>query len=119
METWWRMAPWIPPSRRCAEGRGHVHEQAGLVERRPDTSWSATCQCSLGRCDQGGGSTRSRLVARDFKGADTGRDYLFAATPPLEAFRMVLSRAATFLPEGGTRSIAFIDAKKTHLNPRC
>ena len=41
------------------------------------------------------GSTRSRLVARDFRGNDRGRDDLFAATPPLEAFRMVISRAAT------------------------
>ena len=28
---------------------------------------------------------RSRLVARDFKGNDKGRDDLFAETPPLEA----------------------------------
>ena len=28
------------------------------------------------------GTTRSRLVARDFKGGDRGRDDLFAATPP-------------------------------------
>ena len=28
---------------------------------------------------------RSRMVARDFKGGDKGRDDLFAETPPLEA----------------------------------
>ena len=32
---------------------------------------------------KGDGSTRSRLVARDFKGADNHRDDLFAATPPI------------------------------------
>ena len=38
---------------------------------------------------------RSRLVARDVKGGDNDRDDLFAATPPLESKRMLLSRAAT------------------------
>ena len=36
---------------------------------------------------KGDGTTRSRLVARDFKGGDQHRDDLFAATPPLEALR--------------------------------
>ena len=35
---------------------------------------------------------RRRLVARDFKGKDRGRDDLFADTPPLEAKRMLLSK---------------------------
>ena len=43
---------------------------------------------------------RCRLVARDFKGKDKDRDDLFAATPPLEAKRMLLSRAATRKPVG-------------------
>ena len=38
---------------------------------------------------------RSRLVARDFKGGDKDRDDLFAGSPPLEAKRLLLSRAAT------------------------
>ena len=38
---------------------------------------------------------RSRLVARDFKGKHNDRDDLFAGTPPLEAQRMLSSRAAT------------------------
>ena len=38
---------------------------------------------------------RSRLVARDLKGADKDRDDLFAGTPPLEARRLSISRAAT------------------------
>ena len=58
---------------------------------------------------------RCRLVARDFKGGDKDRDDLFAETPPLEAKRMLLSRAATRLPIGiekkkEKRKIMFIDA---------
>ena len=62
---------------------------------------------------------RSRLVARDFKGDDKGRDDLFAETPPLEAKRMLLSKAATRREDGKPRKLLFIDAKKAHLNPRC
>ena len=43
---------------------------------------------------------RSRLMARDFKGGDKGRDDLFAETPPLEAKRMLFSRAATRRRDG-------------------
>ena len=62
---------------------------------------------------------RSRLVARDFKGNDKDRDDLFAETPPLEAKRLLFSRAATMLPNGKFRKLLFIDAKKAHLNPKC
>ena len=62
---------------------------------------------------------RSRLVARDFKGADKDRDDLFAETPPLEAKRLLFSRAATMLSDGRFRKLLFIDAKKAHLNPEC
>ena len=62
---------------------------------------------------------RSRLVARDFKGADNDRDDLFAATPPLESKRLLLSRAATRVNGKLVRKLLFIDAKKAHLNPEC
>jgi hypothetical protein len=62
---------------------------------------------------------RSRLVARDFKGGDKDRDDLFAETPPLEAQRLQLSRAATRRKDGKWRKLMFIDARKAHLNPRC
>ena len=55
---------------------------------------------------------RSRLVARDFKGGDKGRDDLFAETPPLEAKRLSLSRAATRRRDGRIRKLLFIDARK-------
>ncbi len=62
---------------------------------------------------------RSRLVARDFKGQDKDRDDLFAETPPLEAKRMLISRAATRRQDGRMRKLMFIDARKAHLNPAC
>ena len=62
---------------------------------------------------------RSRLVARDFKGGDKDRDDLFAETPPLEAKRLLLSRAATKRRDGQWRKLLFIDARKAHLNPKC
>ena len=62
---------------------------------------------------------RSRLVARDFKGEDKDRDDLFAETPPLEAKRMLFSRAATRREDGRWRKLMFIDVRKAHLNPRC
>ena len=64
---------------------------------------------------------RCGLVARDFEGGDKDRDDLFAATPPLEAKRMLLSRAATRKTVGctGLRKLLVIDAKKAYLNPRC
>ena len=62
---------------------------------------------------------RSRLVARDFKGNDRGRDDLFAETPPLEAKRMLFSRAATMRSDRRWRKLMFIDVRKAHLNPVC
>ena len=62
---------------------------------------------------------RSRLVARDFKGKDGGRDDLFAETPPLEANRILFSRAVTRRRDGRYRKLMFVDARKAHLNPRC
>jgi hypothetical protein len=62
---------------------------------------------------------RSRLVARDFKGGDKDRDDLFAATPPLEAKRLLLSRAVIRCKDGGYRKLLFFHVKKAHLNPEC
>ena len=62
---------------------------------------------------------RSRLVARDFKGSDKDRDDLFAGTPPLEAKRLSLSRAATRTRDGRLRKLMFIDVRKAHCNPLC
>ena len=59
---------------------------------------------------------RCRLVARDFKGGDKGRDDLFAETPPSEGKRLLLSRCMTRRKDGRRRKLLFIDASKAHLN---
>jgi len=59
-------------------------------------------------------------VARDFAGGEKGRDDLFAETPPLEAKRLLLSRAATTRKgKKKMRKLMFIVARKAHLNPKC
>eukprot|EP00973_Karenia_brevis_P053064 7377335-Karenia_brevis.AAC.1 len=60
---------------------------------------------------------RSRMVAKNYKGADKGRDDLFAVTPPLEAKRLLMSRAVTRRVDRRRRKLMFIDVKKAHLNP--
>eukprot|EP00973_Karenia_brevis_P087927 12195583-Karenia_brevis.AAC.1 len=53
--------------------------------------WVDTNRAQMkGRC-----AVRSRMVAKSYKGADKGRDDLFAETPPLEAKRLLMSRAVT------------------------
>ena len=62
---------------------------------------------------------RSRLVARDFKGGDKDRDDLFAGSSPLEAKKLLLSRAVTRKGDGRKRKLMCIDARKAHVNPLC
>ena len=64
---------------------------------------------------------RCRLVARDFrKKGEKDREDLFAATPPLETIRILLSKAATRRPNSNKKKkLMFIDAKKAHINPEC
>ena len=63
---------------------------------------------------------RSRLVARDFKvRGEKDNEDLFAATPPLELIRLLLSRTASLRMDRRVRKMLFIDAEKAHLNPRC
>ena len=62
---------------------------------------------------------RSRLVARDFNaGSDRDREDLFAATPPWELKRLLLSHAADRRGKK-VRKIMLIDVKKAHLYPLC
>ena len=63
---------------------------------------------------------RSRMVGKEFN--DSVLDGLFAATPPLEAKRALMSRAVTRRrrnQQKGRRKMMFIDARKAHLNPKC
>ena len=58
---------------------------------------------------------RSRLVAKDF--AAQKDDSFFAATPPLEALRVLLSDLASREGEGGEEvKLMVLDAKKAHLH---
>ena len=65
---------------------------------------------------------RSRLVARDFKvKGDGDRPELFAATPPLEALRMLLRMARMKRARRFQRKkwkLMYIDVKKAHLNAK-
>ena len=61
---------------------------------------------------------RCRLVARDFRGADKDREDLFAATPPWELKKLLMSHAAD-RSNGKTRKMLLIDVKKAHLNSEC
>jgi hypothetical protein len=63
-----------------------------------------------------GGLVRCRLVARDFRTkGDKDREDLFAATPPLELLKALISKAAA----NQKRKILVIDVKKAHLYPLC
>ena len=61
---------------------------------------------------------RCRLVARDFRGADKDREDLFAATPPWELKKLLMSHAVD-RSNGKARKMLLIDVKKAHLNSEC
>ena len=58
---------------------------------------------------------RSRYVGREFKGKDN-RDDLFAATPPLEAIKALVSLAASQCKNKNIKKLAFIDIKKAYFH---
>ena len=61
-------------------------------------------------------NVRSRWVAQEVA-RDRSNEF-FAATPPLEALRMLLSSCATHAPRGERRKLLFIDVRKAHLHAR-
>ena len=69
--------------------------------------------------DDGEEIVRSRLVGRDFKDSRGVSEDLFAATPPLEALKL-LFRMSMVQEEGEEEDkLMFIDVRKAHLIPRC
>jgi hypothetical protein len=59
---------------------------------------------------------RSRLVGREFRGKDV-RDDLFAATPPLEAIKSLISLAASQRgTKGPIKKLMFIDVSKAYFH---
>ena len=55
---------------------------------------------------------RCRLVGKEFR--TTPDDALYASTPPLEALRVILSRAATWDHDGGEREIMINDVSRAY-----
>ena len=71
----------------------------------------------VGRCDDQNPLVRSRYVAMEIAKKTGKCEDFFAATPPLEALRLVLSRVASNRSHGrGGRKLLVIDARKAHLH---
>ena len=64
--------------------------------------------------DDASPNVRARLVGKEFKTNNTMA--MFAATPPLEAKRLLFSRAVTRQEDGRQRKLMFVDVKKEHLS---
>ena len=121
--------------RRKEEKREDKARKKKREEEEEETSRKRTCQSSRSSDGVvlGHGSKRkmeddlgddqvqmeTEEIAEVDKGLDRHRDDFFAATPPLEAVRAVLSMAATKSSNGPVKKVMMIDAKKAHLNPRC
>ena len=60
---------------------------------------------------------RCRLVGKEFK--TTPDDALYASTPPLEALRMILSRAATIDAGGEQREIMVNGVSRAYFYAKC
>ena len=58
-----------------------------------------------------------RLVGKEFR--TTPDDALYASTPPLEALRLVMSRAATITEKGGRREIMVNDVSRAYFYAKC
>eukprot|EP00973_Karenia_brevis_P055286 7686490-Karenia_brevis.AAC.1 len=61
-------------------------------------------------------SVRSRLVAKDFKQGGPIRHDLFAATPPLEAMKLMLSYLAdaSDRKDGGEECMLYVDVNRAY-----
>ena len=63
---------------------------------------------------------KSRLVAMGFASSDKNMEDLYAATPPLCAFRMLVSACATRCGKGGfEKELLVMDIKKAFLLGAC
>jgi hypothetical protein len=62
-------------------------------------------------------NVRARLVARHIREKYGGKevDDLFAAMPPFEAVKLILTKCVQSLGKGRTRKLMFIDVSKAHL----
>ena len=77
----------------------------------------ATRWVDVNKGDAATPDVRSRLVAKDFAGARD--DSFFAATPPLEALRMLLSDMMSGVSSGAEEvKMIVLDAKKAYLHAK-
>ena len=99
MEGWkcWERVSWDEAVRRC--GRKPIR-----------TIW-----VDINKGDEDHPDVRARLVAQDF--AMRKDDSFFAATPPLEALRLLLSDLSSRGKQNGEPiKLMLLDAKKAHLH---
>ena len=70
--------------------------------------------------DKGFGVVRSRLVAKDFKPRSSvgDREDLFAAMPPLEAVKLLVTQGAAESHASNPRKMMFLEISKAHLYGR-
>ena len=105
------------------DGRGGLHgEKKALgrsVEKRRVGPQNSVCEVGgHQQMSEENPEIRCRLVARDFRGFDKDREHLFAASPPWELKRLLMSHAANRF-NGKARKMLLIDVKKAHLNSEC
>ena len=87
-------------------------------------AWKATGRKPIGGrwvcCNKGDRENpdiRARWCAKEV--ATYKSDAFFAATPPLEAMRLILSEAASRGRKGQELKVQLLDAKKAHLHVPC
>ena len=61
-------------------------------------------------------NVRSRIVARELKATDPGREGVFAGTPPLEALKFLLSEAMTEGKNYKKKKVSFVDISRAHFH---
>ena len=92
--------------------RVHRSEQQQTKGKIIGTKWIDT-----NKGDSANPKIRSRLVGKEFRtGPD---DALFASTPPLEALRLIVSRAATVVEGEPTNEIMVNDVSRAYFYAKC
>ena len=91
-----------------------VWRRVNPKEMRHDTKVVPTKWVLVNKGDADHVEIRARLVACEVKGAAESEPTLFAATPPLDALRCLISLAASRRGE----VLDFVDIRKAHLNGR-
>ena len=105
--------------RKAREVEMEYFERLGVYERVPRSHQVAIGGKIIGvrwvdvnKGDSTDPDYRSRLVGREFA---IGRDdALYAATPPLEALRLIISHAAAIPDDGPRRTIMINDVRRAH-----